>query len=196
MAALAVIAILVGASTLGGGLAVAGLIGDRIAEGGVWAPAPTPKESSPAPSPTPTSTSEPTREAALEPTEGPTEAPDPEPWSMTAGEVVDGLREEHDLDAGLDITDELCATEAEEDELFACTMAVETDLVRVISFENPLVAATVVLSLLGQEESEEEGGAVDYRSACHIVLIWFEAAGMDEGGRTAMTEDVRDIVGC
>lgn len=194
MTTLVVISVVVGAPTLGGGLVVAGLIGDRTAEGGTSQAGPIPAASAPESSPTPTSASEPIREAAVEPTEGSTEAPDPEPWSMTADEVVDGLREEHDLDAGLDISDELCTTEAEENELFACTMAVETDLVRVISFDDPLVAATVVLSLLGQEPGES--GAVDYRSACHIVLIWFEGTGVDEGGRTAMTEDVEDIVGC
>ncbi|WP_017603542.1 hypothetical protein [Nocardiopsis alkaliphila] len=191
---LVVIAILMGAFTLGGGLAVAGAIGDRIAEDGLSAPRPPSVERALAPSPTPISTPEPAREAALEPAEGATRPPDP--WSMTADEVVEGLREDHGLDTGLDISDELCGTEAEEDELFTCTMAVETDLVRVVSFDGPLIAATVVLSLLGQEEGEVESGVVDLRNACHVVLIWFEGTGMDEGGRTAMTQDVEDIVGC
>lgn len=115
---------------------------------------------------------------------------------MTADEVVEGLREDHGLDTGLDISDEPCSTEAEEDELFTCTMEVETDLVRVVSFDGSFIAATVVLSLWGQEEGEVESGVVDFRNACHVVLIWFEGTGMDEGGRTAMAEDVEGIVGC
>lgn len=194
MAVLAVIAVLAGASTLGGGLAVGGLITGRIAEVRAPVPVPSVEESAPAPSPTPTL--EPAPEPIEEPTEKPSEPLDSDPWSMTADEVVEELREDYDLDSGLDLSNELCVAETEEDELFLCTMAVETNLVRVVSFDDPLVASTVVLGLLGQEESEEEGGAVDYRSACHIVLIWFEHAGMDEGERATMADDVEGIVGC
>lgn len=195
---LTVIAILAGASTLGGTLAIAGALTDRVAADEVPESAPTAVESAPEPSATPTHEPIPTPDPTDAPTEEPSDGADAARWDMTAEEVVTELREEHDdLTDGLDVSDELCASK--EDDLFVCTMAVETNLVRVISYENSLVATTVVLGLLDQEETEDAEGAdmaVDFRSACHIVLIWFERGGMEESDRGAMTDDVEDIVGC
>ena len=196
---LTVIAILAGASTLGGTLALAGMLTDRIVADEAPEPAPTAEESDPEPSATPTLAPSPDPEPTEEPTEEPGDTPDSALWDMTAEEVVTELREDHDdLTAGLDVSDDLCVSE-EEDDLFVCTMAVETNLVRVISYENSLIATTVVLGLQGQEESEEPEGsetAVDFRDACHIVLIWFERGGMEESDRSAMADDVEGIVGC
>ncbi|MEU3309842.1 hypothetical protein ACWGSK_04575 [Nocardiopsis sp. NPDC055551] len=199
LAVLTVIAILAGASTLGGTLAIAGAFTDRVAAAGAPDPTPTAVESDPEPSVAPTHEPSPTPEPTEASTEEPSEGADAALWDMTAEEVVTELRERHDdLTDGLDVSDELCVSE-EEDDLFVCTMAVETNLVRVISYENSLVATTVVLGLRNQEEVEDAEGAdmaVDFRSACHIVLIWFERGGMEESDRGAMTDDVEGIVGC
>lgn len=193
---LTVIAVLAGASTLGGTLALAGMLTDRVVADEAPEPAPTAEESDPEPSVTPTPEPSPTPEPTEEPTEEPGDTPDSALWDMTAEEVVTELREDHDdLTAGLDVSDDLCVSE-EEDDLFLCTMAVETNLVRVISYENSLIATTVVLGLQGQEESEGSDTAVDFRDACHIVLIWFEHGGMEESDRSAMVDDVEGIVGC
>ena len=176
-----------------------GAFTERVAADDAPEPAPAATESDPEPSVTPTHEPSPTPEPTEVPTEEPSEGADAALWDMTAEEVVTELREEHDdLTDGLDVSDELCVSE-EEDDLFVCTMAVETNLVRVISYENSLVATTVVLGLRNQEEAEDAEGAdvaVDFRSACHIVLIWFERGGMEESDRGAMTDDVEDIVGC
>lgn len=196
LAVLTVMAILAGASTLGGTFVLVGAFTDRIAVDDAPESAPTAVEGDPEPSATPTFEPSPTPEPTEAPTEEPSDGADAALWDMTAEEVVTELREEHDdLTDGLDVSDELCASE-EEDDLFACTMAVETNLVRVISYDNSLIATTVVLGLQNQEDSEGADMAVDFRSACHIVLIWFERGGMEESDRGAMTDDVEDIVGC
>ncbi|MGW5878487.1 hypothetical protein ACWFMI_18245 [Nocardiopsis terrae] len=193
LAVLSVIAVLAGASFLGGGLALTGALTDRIAADrgeGVAEPSaspssPPPPEESPSPTRTPLPPPEPTGEPSGPPTEEPRE-------KVSAEDVVAELGGDYELRAGVDITGELCE---DEEDAFVCTSAVDTDLVRIIAFENVLVASIVITGLTAQI-AEDDNDMVDAQNACHIVFIWFEGGGMEQSERDDMAGDTEEFAGC
>lgn len=197
VAVLCVIAVLGGASFLGGGLAVGGMLTARIAEDPGSEPAAQEPSEEPAESPTPEEPPNPPEVPSPDLTEEPTDPPaeDPDEPLLTAEEVVTELRDEYDdLQAGADMTGEVCE-EDEDDPLFVCTGAVHTNLVRVVTFENSFLAETLAMGIRNQAD-EGEGDAVDAQDACHVVLVWFEEGGMDQADRDTMAGEVDGIVDC
>ena len=94
----------------------------------------------------------------------------------------------------MDVTGDICKAEDEED-LFVCTIAVDTNLVRIIAFDNMFTATLVIAGLQAQVE-EDDNDMVDVQSACHIVFIWFDSTDMDQGERDSMAGDIETFVGC
>ncbi|WP_143831823.1 hypothetical protein [Nocardiopsis sp. CNR-923] len=181
------IAVLAGASFLGGGIVLGQTVVNGFAEDASPQPSDDPtQEPTGGPSPTPSADpSEPTSAPAEEPTYE-TEAP------LTSEELVDELSDDFDIAGRLDTTDDVCVPEDGEEAPFQCTSAMDTNLVRMIAFENVGVASIVALGLAADEESE----AVDVQSACHFVLIWFEANGTDQGQRDDIVSTAEEITGC
>lgn len=193
VAVLAVIAILAGASFLGGGLALGGVVTGRIAAEREPGPEPSPSPSpTPAPeeSPSPTEDPFPSAEPTREPSDPPTEEPQEK---VTVEEVISELSGDYDLEAGRDVTDDLCG--GGEEEALSCTSAMDTNLARVIDFDDILTASIVIVNLRAQAE-EDDNDMVDAQNACHIVFIWFEGSGMDQSERDDMTRDARSFAGC
>lgn len=189
VAVLAVIAILAGASFLGGGLALGGVVTGRIAAEREPEPAP-----APTPSPTPEESPSPTEDPfpSPEPTEEPTTVPTQEPEELaTVEDIISELSGDHGLEAGVDKTDEIC----DDEEAFACTGAMDTNLARIIAFEDIFSASIVIAGLRAQIE-EDDNDVVDAQNACHIVFIWFEGSGTDQSERDDMTSDARNVTGC
>lgn len=192
VAVLAVIAVMAGASFLGGGLALGGLATDRIAAGREPEPEPSPSVS---PSPSPEETPSPTEDPfpSPEPTEEPSELPTQEPEEKASAEdVVAELSGDYDLEAGVDISSDICD---DEEDVFVCSSAVDTNLVRIVAFEDILTASVVIAGLRSQVE-EDDNDMVDVQNACHIVFIWFESGGMDQSERDSMTSDTEAFTGC
>ncbi|MFI6574519.1 hypothetical protein ACIBFB_01870 [Nocardiopsis sp. NPDC050513] len=190
LAVLTVIAVLAGASFLGGGIVLGQTVLSGFAEDAPPEPSDTPtEEPTEEPSPTPDP-----YEPTGEPTEEPTGAPTSEPEELlTSEELVDALADGFDIAGRLDTTDDVCAPESGGEETpFRCTSAMDTNLVRVIAFENVGIASIVAVGLAADEESE----AVDVQSACHFVFIWFEVNGTDQGQRDDMVSTAEEITGC
>ncbi len=189
---IAVAAVLAGASFLGGGLALGGLATDRIAAGREPEPEPLPSVSpSPEESPSPTEDPFP----SPEPTEEASEPPTQEPEDLASAEdVVEELSGDYDLQSGVDASGDLCEAEDEED-AFVCTSAVDTNLVRIIAFEN-MFTATLVVAGLQSQVGEDDNDMADVQSACHIVFVWFEGGDMDQGERDSMVSDTEAFTGC
>ena len=185
---LVVIAFLAGSAFVGGGLAVGHVVTSSFVE---EEPEPEPTEEpteEPTPSPTPSPTPTPTEEP--EPTEEPTLEPED---MLTAEEAVNELRRDFDIGARADSTDEYCTSDEDEEEsLFQCTSAMDTDLVRVIAFETAGAAMFTAMAL----ENDEEGDAVDVQDACHLVLIWFEQSGMEQDERDEMVALTENAAAC
>ncbi|MFD6953564.1 hypothetical protein A6A08_10780 [Nocardiopsis sp. TSRI0078] len=196
MAVLAVIAVLAGASFLGGGIALGGMLTDRVAAGGDPGPSEEPGVA-PSESAPPTGSPSPTEEPPV-PSDGPTGEPEPTgaPTSeelMSSGELVDGLRDDFGIDARQDITDEVCTpSEGEEYTAFQCTSSMDTNLVRVAAFASDGIAMFTAMAMQESEETTAE----DVQDACHFVLVWFEHNGLDQGERDDMAEAAREIAGC
>ncbi len=194
VAVLAVIAVLAGASFLGGGLALGGVVAGRFAADQEPEPEPSPTEA-PSPSPSPEGFPSPTEDPfpSPDPTEEPTELPTQEPEDLlSAEEVVAELRGDYDLNAGIDITGDLCDGD---DDVFVCTSAVDTNLARIIAFDN-MFTATIVVAGLRSQVAEDDNEMVDVQEACHIVLIWFEGGSMDQSERDDMAADTEALTGC
>ncbi|MFD3685207.1 hypothetical protein ACFWTE_10365 [Nocardiopsis sp. NPDC058631] len=192
---LAVIAVLAGASFLGGGMA----LGRMATAGFTGADTPGPSadpggdpsaEESPTPRPTPTEESTPTEEPL------PTDEPSLEAEELiTAEELIDELRRDFDIEARADVTEDICTVEDEEDEagnLFQCTSAMDTNLVRAVAFDGAGIALFAAMAL----EESEDTTAADIQDACHFVLIWFDESGMDQGERDDMADSTREAAGC
>jgi hypothetical protein len=197
VAVLAVIAVLAGASFLGGGLAFGGRVTDLVAPAGSSEPSaepsgePTREAPTGDPAPTPTGEPLPTDEPSAEPTDQPSSGAEN---LISSEELIDELRRDFDIDARLDITDEVCGSDpgAEETTLFQCTSSMDTNLVRVAAFENSGIAMIAAMAMLESEENT----AADIQDACHFVLVWFEENGLDQQERDDMAEATREIVGC
>jgi hypothetical protein len=192
LAVLTVIAVLAGASFLGGGIVLGRAMTVGIAESRSPEPADDPADDPPPeetedPTPTPT----PTEEPSPTPTEEPTEEEEPVE-RLTAEELVNELHRDFSIDARTDTTADVCTAEDQEDSPFQCTSAMDTDLVRVIAFESEGIAMFAAIALQG----DEEGDAVDVQSACHFVLIWFDYNDVDQGERDDMTSSAEEIAGC
>ncbi|WP_444961155.1 PT domain-containing protein [Nocardiopsis sp. M1B1] len=195
MAVLAVIAVLAGASFLGGGLAVGGRLTGLFAavrdSESSARPSDEPTREAPTGDPAPTAAPEPTEEPSAEPTDEPTPGAEN---LISSEELIDELRRDFEIDARLDITDEVCGSDpgAEETTLFQCTSSMDTNLVRVAAFESSGIA---MIAAMAMQESEENTAA-DIQDACHFVLVWFEESGLDQQERDDMAEATREIVGC
>lgn len=190
LAVLAVIAVLAGASFLGGGIALGGMMTGRVAAGSEPEPSEAPSEE-----PGEEPSEEEAQTAPAPPTEEPepTEEPIPEPEELiTSEELVTDLRREFDISSRQDITDEVCVSDEEEHNLFQCTSSMDTNLVRVAAFESSGIA---ILAALALKESEDNT-AEDVQEACHFVLLWFEHNGLDQGERDDMAEAAREVAGC
>lgn len=199
---LAVIAVLAGASFLGGGIALGGMMTDRVAAGSGSESSAEPsgeptREEEPSEDPAPTAAPEPTGEPL--PTDEPPVEPTDEPTSGTedlisSEELIDELRRDFEIDARQDITEEVCGSDpdAEETALFQCTSSMDTNLVRVAAFENSGIAMIAAMAML----ESEDNAAADIQDACHFVLVWFEENGLDQGERDDMAEAAREIAGC
>ncbi|WP_433699917.1 hypothetical protein [Nocardiopsis sp. CA-288880] len=191
---LSVIAVLAGASFLGGGMA----LGWRVT-GGAAGAATAAAESS----------GEPGGEASEEgsPTPGPSPSEEPPPTGrplptdepsvgaeelITAEDLVDELRRDFPIDARVDVTDDICTAEDEEENLFRCTSAMDTNLMRAIAFDGAGIALFAAMAL----EESEDSTAADIQEACHFVLIWFDGDAMDQGERDDMAEATREAAGC
>ncbi|WP_150251940.1 hypothetical protein [Nocardiopsis deserti] len=198
---LAVIAVLAGASFLGGGLALGGRVTGLVAADSGSEPSAEPggepTQEAPTEDPAPTGAPAPTREPL--PTDEPSAEPTDEPTSETENlisseELINELRRDFEIDARQDITDEVCGSDpgAEETTLFQCTSSMDTNLVRVAAFENSGIAMIAAMAML----ESEENSAADIQDACHFVLVWFEENGLDQQERDDMAEATREIVGC
>ncbi|QVJ02071.1 hypothetical protein KGD82_04215 [Nocardiopsis eucommiae] len=193
VAVLAVIAILAGASFLGGGLALGGVVTSRIAADRESDPRPSP---SPSPSPTPEESPSPTEDPlpGSEPAEEPSDLPTEEPREkVTVEEVISELSGDYGMNGGRDVTDDLC--DGGEEETLSCTSAMDTNVARVIDFDDILTASIVIVNLRSQAE-EDDNDMVDAQNACHIVFIWFEGGDTDQSERDDMTRDARSFAGC
>ncbi|QUX30093.1 hypothetical protein KGD83_05980 [Nocardiopsis akebiae] len=201
VAVLAVIAVLAGASFLGGGLAVGGRVTGLVAA--VVDSEPSARtgdeqnREAPTGDPAPTAAPEPTREPMPtdEPSAEPTDEPSPGTENLISSEeLIDELRRDFEIDARLDITDEVCGSDpgAEETALFQCTSSMDTNLVRVAAFESSGIAMIAAMAMLESEENT----AADIQDACHFVLVWFEENGLDQQERDDMAEAAREIAGC
>ncbi|WP_150239271.1 hypothetical protein [Nocardiopsis quinghaiensis] len=194
MAVLAVIAVLGGASFLGGGIALGGMLTDRVAAAGGPEPSEEPSEAPSEPA-SPTAPPAPTEEPAA-PTDEPAREPTEDPTAgelMSSEELVTGLRGDFGIDSRQDITEEVCAsTDGEEHNVFQCTSSMDTNLVRVAAFENDGIAMLTAMAMLESEDNTAE----DVQDACHFVLVWFEHNGLDQGERDDMAEAAREIAGC
>ncbi|MEE2047268.1 hypothetical protein Q7689_28460, partial [Nocardiopsis tropica] len=192
LAVLSVLAVLAGASFLGGGMA----LGWRVTGGaaGVAAAAPSEEpggeaseEGSPTPGPSPSEEPPPTGRPL------PTDEPSVEAEELiTAEDLVDELRRDFPIDARVDVTDDICTAENEEENLFQCTSAMDTNLMRAIAFDGAGIALFAAMAL----EESEDSTAADIQEACHFVLIWFDGDAMDQGERDDMAEATREAAGC
>jgi hypothetical protein len=195
VAVLAVIAVLAGASFLGGGLAfggrVTGLVAAARSSEPSAEPSGEPTREAPTGDPAPTGEPLPTDEPSAEPTDQPSSGAEN---LISSEELIDELRRDFEIDARLDITDEVCGSDpgAEETTLFQCTSSMDTNLVRVAAFENSGIAMIAAMAMLESEENT----AADIQDACHFVLVWFEENGLDQQERDDMAEATREIVGC
>lgn len=189
IAVLTVVGILSGAAVLGGGITAAHL----LTGGGpaVVAVEREPEEARPAPEPSPTPTPEPSPTPVEEPTEEPSREP-VEP--MSAGDLVAELRKDYDISGRTDTTDEFCVEDEDEEapNLFVCHSATDTNLVRVVAFNNILIASAAAIGL----QNGEDGNSIDVQPACHFVLIWFEEMGTSQEERDDMTRSAETIAGC
>ncbi|NKY97414.1 PT domain-containing protein [Nocardiopsis alborubida] len=192
---LAVIAVLAGASFLGGGLALGGRVTGLVAADGGSDPSAEPSgeptQEAPTEAPAPTREPLPTDEPSAEPTDEPTSEAEN---LISSEELIDELRRDFGIDARQDITDEVCGSdpEAEEATLFQCTSSMDTNLVRVAAFESSGIAMIAAMAML----ESEENSAADIQDACHFVLVWFEENGLDQQERDDMAEATREIAGC
>ncbi|WP_152487051.1 hypothetical protein [Nocardiopsis halotolerans] len=202
LAVLSVIAVLAGASFLGGGIALGGMMTGRVAADGgpdpSAGPSGEPTRETPTGAPTTAEESPPTEEPTAASTDGPTEEPSEEPVDeptaenpISSEELINELRRDFDIDARQDITEEVCGAGGEEDPL-RCTSSMDTNLVRVAAFENSGVAMIVALAM----RESEENTAADVQEACHFVLLWFDHNGLDQAQRDSMAEATREIAGC
>lgn len=198
---LAVIAVLGGAAFLGGTLALTqrgvGLVAHELS-----APDPSSEpRSEPSRTPDPRPTPEPAPEQTPVPSEPSPEPTEPTPGPsgpdapMAAAELVDALREDHSIGSRLDTTEEFCVEPegAAEPDPFLCTSAMDTDVVRIVAFENPGIAAEAARAM---REAQSGSDAQDTQDACHFVLVWFEHHGLDQGGRDDMAADARSAADC
>ncbi|WP_159940436.1 MULTISPECIES: hypothetical protein [unclassified Nocardiopsis] len=188
VAVLAVIAVLAGASFLGGGIALGGMLTGRLAAGEEPVPSAGPGgEPGRSPSPTaPTGEPAPTAEPPPEPAPGAVEL-------MSSEDLVAELRRDFGITARQDTTEDICGpADEEESTLFRCTSAMDTNLVRVAAFESAAIAGIAAMAML----ESEDGEAQDVQDACHFVLVWFEHNGLDRGERDAMAEAAREAAGC
>lgn len=199
LAVLTVIAVLAGATVVGGTLLAGNAVTTAIADeeetdeptDAPSAPPPSEESPSPRPSPTPTPTEEPF----------PTEEPSPPDITapedlLTAEEVVNELRHDHDIQQRVDTTEEQCEEQDEENplgDLFSCSSAVDTDLVRVIAFDSDIIAGSISENMT---DNLDEGDAIDAQDACHVVLVWFEENGTDQDQRDTMADDATEAIGC
>ncbi|MDE3721118.1 hypothetical protein PWG71_06935 [Nocardiopsis sp. N85] len=190
MVVLVVIAVLAGASVLGGGLVLGSVITGGAAAGEAdTEPSPEPtREETPTPEPEP----EPEPEPTSEPTDEPTPAPEDLP---TSDDLVAELRLEYDIRERRNITAELCEGPEQEGTLFQCTSATDTEVVRVIAYAHEGSASLAAL-LLKEGMGEDGNDAVDVQEACHFALIWFEGSETDQAERDEMAEYAREAAGC
>jgi hypothetical protein len=190
---LAVIAVLAGASFLGGGIALGGMMTGRVAADSRPEPSAEPSgeptEREPTGEPAPTAAPVPTEEPSPEPTDEPAFGTDD---LISSEELIDELRRDFDINARQDITDEICDSGTEETSLFQCTSSMDTNLVRVAAFESSGIAMIAAMAMLESEDSAAE----DIQDACHFVLVWFDHNGLDQGERDDMAEAAREIAGC
>jgi len=191
---LTVIAVLAGASFLGGGMALGWMATGGSA--GTDAPGPAAEpgadpsaEESPTARPTPTEEPSPTEEPP------PTDEPSLEAEELlTAEELVNELRRDFAIEARVDVTDDICTADEEEEagNLFQCTSAMDTNLVRAIAFDGAGIALFAAMAL----QESEDSTATDIQDACHFVLIWFDENGMDQDERDDMADATREASGC
>ncbi|PDP86864.1 hypothetical protein CQJ94_14700 [Glycomyces fuscus] len=188
------IAVLAGASFLGGGIALGGMMTGRVAAANDPGPSPEPSgeptEREPSGDPVPTEEPAPTDEPTPEPTGEPTSATED---LISSEELIDELRRDFDIDARQDITDEVCDSGTEDGtSLFQCTSSMDTNLVRVAAFESAGIAMIAAMAMLENEDNT----AADIQDACHFVLVWFDHNGLDQQERDDMAEAAREIAGC